>query len=91
MTRVSGVELHIGELVLHGVSPRDGEAVADAFTRELTRLFSEQGVPDSFVSMTGDAASLDAGVLDGKPGLAPDLLGAQAAQAVYAGLGRARS
>lgn len=91
MTQASRVELQIGELVLHGVSPRDGEAVATAFTQELTRLLSEQGVPATLAALAGEAAFVEAGALDARPGMAPELLGAQAALAVYAGLGRAES
>ena len=37
------IELHIEELVLHGFSPRDRDAIGEAVQRELTRLFVEQG------------------------------------------------
>jgi hypothetical protein len=40
-----GLDLSIEELVLHGFRPGDRYAIADAVERELTRLFTEQGVP----------------------------------------------
>ena len=42
------LELHIGELVLHGISVHNRYAVARAVEDELLRLFTEQGLPSPF-------------------------------------------
>jgi hypothetical protein len=89
MIQASRVELQIGELVLDGVAPRDRDAVAEAFTRELTRLLSEQGVPEAF-GPDGDGAqveALDAALLQPSAGLSPGHFGTRVAAAVYAGMG----
>jgi len=90
MTQASRVELQIGELVLHGVEARDREAVAEAFTRELTRLLSENGVPEALSPTGGESQqvdSLDASLFPGSMGLSPGHLGTRVALAVYTGLG----
>ncbi|MCC2668856.1 MAG: hypothetical protein K0Q72_1327 [Armatimonadetes bacterium] len=89
MIRPAQIELQIDELVLHGVAERDGEAVGDAFTRELTRLLTEHGVPEALGGETGGSLQVTAldGVLDAAPGIAPDQLGARAARSVFAGMG----
>ena len=85
------IQLDIEALVLHGVSRRDGDVFAAAFTRELTRLLSNDGLPaDLSPASIPTAASFAAfrGVMaDTRPELHPDALGARAAAAVYTGLG----
>jgi hypothetical protein len=89
MSEASRVELHVEELILHGVAPRDQDAVAHAFSHELTRLLTEQGIPEDLSSgIEGQHVPfLDAGMLDARPGTAPTLLGTRAARLVYAGMG----
>jgi len=41
------IELHIEELVLHGLSPGDRYRIGEAVEQELTRLLADQGVPES--------------------------------------------
>lgn len=93
MTQASRVELHIEELVLHGVPLQDRDAFAAAFTFELTRLLTEQGVPTG-LSIGGGRGqqlnSLDAGTLNASPGLSPGHLGTRVAQAIYTGMGGTR-
>ena len=43
--RTSRIEVEIGELVLDGFERVDGDRVAEAFRRELSRLVREYGVP----------------------------------------------
>lgn len=88
MIHASRVELQIGELVLDGVAPRDRDAVAEAFTRELTRLLSEQGVPEAF-RPAGDGVQVEslAALLQPSEGLSPGHFGTRVAAAVYAGMG----
>jgi hypothetical protein len=81
------IHVKIGELILHGVAPADAAAVGDAAERELTRLFSEGGVPDGVAGglVVGhvDAGMLDRGLEMGKPSM-----GSQIARAVYSGMSR---
>ena len=79
------VELHIEELVLHGYPPGDRHRIGDAATRELTRLFAEQGTPPS-LGEGGGAAHLNGGSFQTGPGLGAEALGVQVARAVYRGL-----
>jgi hypothetical protein len=79
------IELHIEELVLHGFAPKDRHAIGEAIQRELTRLFAEQGVPQSF-GRGYEAARLDGGAFHVKPGSKADAIGTQVAQSVYGGL-----
>jgi hypothetical protein len=71
------VSLHIGELVLHGVSPLHRQHVADAMTLVLTRALTEQAPHFT------DAASLDAGVIELSHNSQPEALGVKIAKAVY--------
>lgn len=90
MTQASRVELHIEELVLHGVPLQDRDAFAAAFTFELTRLLTEQGAPTAWGAGGGSSRqlnSLDAGILNASPGLSPGHLATRVAQAIYTGMG----
>ncbi|NBD08995.1 hypothetical protein [Corallococcus silvisoli] len=81
------ISLHIDELVLHGVPAAHREQVGEAVRQELTRLFSERGLPSG---LSGDVPRLDAGALRVTSGAPPAALGVQVAQAVYSGLGQGR-
>lgn len=81
------VELHIGELVLHGVAPTDGYAVGDAVQRELTRLLAESGIPPELARGSG-IERVDGGQLELSAGASAQTIGAGIAQAVYGSLGR---
>ena len=91
MTRpASRIELQIGELVLHGVAERDSGAVRQAFVHELTRLLSENGVPEMLGATPGSPVPLDVlhgGAFEAPPGAPPERLGEHAARAVYLGMG----
>ena len=91
--RPAAIELHVEELVLEGFAPAERHAVADAFERELSRLLSEHGLPDSHGlpdphARGAEAPSLDAGSVRLAPGTRPAAAGAQIARAVYGGLRR---
>jgi len=83
MTR-SNIEVHIEELVLHGFASKDRYLIGEAVQRELTRLFTEQGVP-AFLSQSGEIARLDGGSFNVAAGSKAETIGAQVAQAVYGG------
>jgi hypothetical protein len=84
MERVN-LELHIEELVLHGIDLRDRERIAAAVEHELARLFAERGVPPSLIQ-GGELAQLDGGRFKVHPGNGPEAIGVQVAQALYGGL-----
>src|SRR5690349_13235166 len=46
-SNTKAIEVHIGELVLHGFSHSDRLPIAEAVERELARLFSEGEFPPS--------------------------------------------
>jgi hypothetical protein len=50
-------EVHIEELVLHGIAPGDEYAIRDAVEGEITRLLSGHGAPatESVASQVGRA------------------------------------
>lgn len=77
------VELHIEELVLHGF-PQD-HLIGEAVERELSRLFTERGVPPS-LARGGDLPHLDAGAFQINPELGAEAVGARIARSLYGGL-----
>jgi hypothetical protein len=81
------IELHIDELVFHGLRHRDRHHIADALQRELTRLFAEQGASPALANR-GEVGHLDGGSFKVARGAKPTSIGAQVAHAVYGGLNR---
>jgi hypothetical protein len=82
MSPAPRIKLHIDHLVLPGLSPSGRNRAGEAFTRELTRLLTEEGVP---AALAGGARipRLDGGTLTLPPGTAPEDIGVQAARATY--------
>lgn len=81
------IEVHIEELVLHGFATRDRQAIGEAVQRELTRLFTEQGVHPS-LSKGYETQKVDGGTFPMRQGAKAETIGAQVAQSVYGGLRR---
>jgi hypothetical protein len=79
------VELHIEELLLHGFPPGESQVIGEAVEQELSRLFTERGVPPSLVS-GADVPNVDGGTLENSPGLTSEAFGARVARALYGGL-----
>ena len=79
------IELHIEELVLHGFSPRDRDAIGEAVQNELTRLFAEQGIHPT-LGKHHEVEKLDGGSFQVKQGAKAQTIGTQVAQSVYGGL-----
>lgn len=77
------LEVYIEELILHGFSTRDRYSIGAAVEMELSRLFTEQGLPSSFYN-GNKIPSLNAGSfqLQRTEGAA----GTQIANAVYTSL-----
>ncbi len=83
--KLTNVELHIEELVLHGFAASDRYRIGEIVERELARLFAEEGVPASLTSSL-EAERLDAGAFHVAANSRAEAVGAQVAQAVYGGL-----
>jgi hypothetical protein len=81
------VELRIEELVLHGFVPGDHLRIGDAAERELSRLFTERGVPPS-LARGGDTPHLDAGAFEMGPSPGAEAAGKQIARSLYGGMAR---
>ena len=83
--RPATIELHIEELVLHGLALGDRYRIADAVQHELTRLFAAQGAPPS-LAHDREHARLDAGAFKVPTEAQSEAIGVQVAHAVYGGL-----
>lgn len=83
----ANLELHIKELVLHGLSPGDKYRIGEAVERELTRLFSEQGIPAS-LGHGGAIERIDGVRFEMAHGSRAEKVGSQVARSVYGGLKR---
>jgi hypothetical protein len=76
------LHVHIDELVLHGFAAADRALIADALQSQLTRLFTDGGVPPALA--TGGASErLNAGTFHTAASVRPETTGGQIAQAVY--------
>ncbi len=83
----SNVNLHIDELVLVDYSTGERHQIGEAVRLELTRLLSEQGVPQP-LTRGGAMASLDGGAFEVAPGSTARVIGTRVALQVYARLGK---
>lgn len=83
------LELQIEELVLHGFARKDQVRIQRAIAQELTRLFTEQGVPNS-LSHSQEIQQLQGGSFNVKAGMGVEAIGSQVAQAIYGGMGQCR-
>lgn len=81
------VNLHIGELVLHGFAPGDGGRIALAVRRELARRFRQSGIPES-AGNPSTLASLDAGTIHIPAGAAPRMTGTRIGASIHRGFER---
>jgi hypothetical protein len=48
MQHIPSINLHIEELILHGFAREERYAIGEALQNELQRLFTTQGLPQSF-------------------------------------------
>jgi len=76
------IELHIEELVLHGVSRSDARRVGVAVEAELGRMLAEQGLP-SGLRGGAEIGALDAGQVSLGVTARPESTGTAVAKAVY--------
>lgn len=81
------VEVHIAELALHDVAPRNRQRVGGALAAELERLLSTEGIPSSLQqSITiDDLAGIDIEITSATR---PETVGYRVARAIYTRLKR---
>ena len=82
----STVDLHIGELVFHGVAAGDPDRIARATERELARLLTDRGLPS--LPASGTHAVLEGGTIEVVPGASSEVIGVRLARAILEGLSR---
>jgi len=75
------LDLHIGELVLHGVEPADRERLASDIERELARLLDHGGLPAALAA--GGTIRLEGASLVLPAGSPPAELGAAIAREAH--------
>ncbi|NOK34662.1 hypothetical protein HMI49_15790 [Corallococcus exercitus] len=78
------IEIHIEELLLHGVDVADRAALAEALQRELRVLVAEQGIP-ALLASPERFQRWSPGPLTVEPGMKPEQLGARLAQTLHQG------
>lgn len=81
------IELQIEELVLDGFDSRHAARIAAALEEELARLLGEGGLPQSWNAPYA-VPRLETGPLQISPRHSPEMIGRQAAQAIYTGMKR---
>jgi len=81
------IELHIDELVLHGVAPGDAHQIGLAIERELGRLLSMHGLPSS-LSTERSMDAMDGGRFTMTAHARPVSIGQSIAGSVFKGMSR---
>jgi hypothetical protein len=79
------VRVHVDELRLEGIDPRQRYHVADAMERELARLFTEAR-DDEGEGGVVDAARVDAGLVTFAEDASAEHVGIAIARAAYSGM-----
>jgi hypothetical protein len=83
----SSIDLHIQELILHGVAPADRYTIAEAVERELARLLDGQGVASSLQSAKV-TEEIRGPTFNARSDAKSPAIGQQIAQAIYQGFSR---
>lgn len=78
------IDFHIDEVVLHGFDGLEAAAFRSALERELARLLTERGLPQTW-TVDAHMAHLDGGHITAAPNVAALDVGRQVARAVYGG------
>ena len=76
------IELHIEELVLHGLSAYNAHQIGRAIEREITLLLQERGLPNAF-SADINLGRLNAGTFNIRPGANAEVIGHNIANSIY--------
>ena len=82
---MSGIEVRIERLVLHGLGGEGRERVAGALQGELQRLLAV--APPASLAQGGQVRALDAGQCGASVGARAEMIGIAVAQAVHRSLG----
>jgi len=83
----NNIELHIEELILHGIAPGDTFRIGQAVQAELTRLLQMHGLPES-LSAEAEFGDLSVGQFNVAENARPNAVGNQIAGSVFKGLQR---
>jgi hypothetical protein len=83
--RSPSIEVHIEELVLHGFSQADRRPIADAIQRELSSLFTQDGLP---AERSFEIERLNGGSFRVAENSRSESAGTGVARAIYGGLRR---
>jgi hypothetical protein len=85
---MTDTHLHIDRIALHGMASLRGQetVLGEAVAAELTRLFSEDGVPPGLLA-GGTAGAIVSPPVQVTPGAGSDALGVDVARSVYRSLG----
>jgi hypothetical protein len=79
------VQLHIEELILHGLPPHQRHAIGEAVEHELTALLSQPGALSAFTA-SRELPHLDAGTLNLRAEAPAAQIGHELARAIHGGL-----
>jgi hypothetical protein len=80
-------EISIDSLVLEGFAPEDAERIKSAVEQELSRLLTEQGVPELF-HRTQEKPNVDGVQMGMEHGSDIAIAGRRIARAIYGGMTR---
>ncbi|WP_298407994.1 hypothetical protein [uncultured Chloroflexus sp.] len=78
------IEIQIDEIALFGFEPLNRERVKAALVAELSRLLTEEGMPEGLNS-DRIVATLNGGAFRLAPGMRPEQIGQQIALVLYRG------
>ena len=78
----SEIDVHIEELVLHGLGPGDRWRIGDALEQELRGLLAAKGIPPAWFT---SPERIDAGAISAICLTRPAVAGSQIGNAVYRG------
>lgn len=78
------LDLYIENLILYDLPHLDHAQLGAVIQQELTRLFTERGIPTS-LQQSHSVASLDGGTFTVSPDASVEAVGGKIAQAVYGG------
>jgi hypothetical protein len=87
MNHQPSVELHIEELMLHGVAPADRYRIGDAIENELTSLFAAHRILD-LLAKSVEVDRVDVGGFQVERDSKSEGIGRQVARNVYIGLNK---
>lgn len=76
------LNIDIEELILDGFSSHQQNGISHAIKNELTRLFTENGIPES-LKRNNQVQKVNPGIIDVKANQRSEMIGSQVAQRIY--------